>query len=398
MAEAYILDALRTPRGRRKGALAEVHPVRLAGGLLASLESRGIEPGRIDDVVLGTVSAVGEQGGVLARAAVHAGGLPDTVPGMQVNRYCASGLEAVTTAAGRVAAGFEELIVAGGVESMTRVPLGSDGGPYGTDPAQLEPWSLIPQGVSADAIAAQDGFTRADVDAYALESQRRAALAWDEGRFARSIVPVTDADGAVVLDRDEHLRPGTTLEALAGLPPAFAAFGEAGFDRLVRQAHPGITELEHVHTAGNSSGIVDGAGLVVIGSAAAAQRSGIAPRARIVAATSIGSDPILMLTGPVAATERVLARAGLSHDDIDLYEVNEAFASVVLHWLRETGADPERTNVSGGAIALGHPLGATGAMLIGTVLDELERREQRRALITLCVGGGMASAMVIERV
>lgn len=398
MAEAYILDALRTPRGRRKGALAEVHPVRLVGGLLASLESRGIEPARIDDVVLGTVSAVGEQGGVLARAAVHAGGLPDTVPGMQVNRYCASGLEAVTTAAGRVAAGFDELIVAGGVESMTRVPLGSDGGPYGTDPARLEPWSLIPQGVSADAIAAQDGFTRADVDAYALESQRRAALAWDEGRFARSIVPVTDAEGALVLERDEHLRPGTTLEALAGLAPAFAAFGEAGFDRLVRQAHPDIVELEHVHTAGNSSGIVDGAGLVVIGSAAAARHSGLAARARIVAATSIGSDPILMLTGPVAATERLLARAGLSHDDIDLYEVNEAFASVVLHWLRETGADPERTNVSGGAIALGHPLGATGAMLIGTALDELERRGGQRALITLCVGGGMASAMVIERV
>ncbi|WP_413320700.1 acetyl-CoA C-acetyltransferase [Agrococcus sp. 1P02AA] len=398
MADAFILDALRTPRGRRRGALAEVHPVQLAGGLLGALAGRGIEADRIDDVVLGTVSAVGEQGGVLARAAVHAAGLPDTVPGMQVNRYCASGLEAVTTAAGRVSAGFDELIVAGGVESMSRVPLGSDGGPYAIDPSTLLPWSLIPQGVSADAIASLDGFTRDDVDAYAVQSQQRAAAAWQRGGFARSIVPVTGEGGVVLLEHDEHLRPGTTADALAGLAPAFAAFGEAGFDALVRERHPEIDRVEHVHTAGNSSGIVDGAGLVVVGSGEAASSLGLAPRARIVAATSVGSDPTLMLTGPVAATEKVLARAGLGHDDIDLYEINEAFASVVLHWLRETGVDPERTNVSGGAIALGHPLGATGAMLLGTALDELERRDQQRALVSLCVGGGMASAMIIERV
>ncbi|MCH1883548.1 acetyl-CoA C-acetyltransferase [Agrococcus sp. ARC_14] len=398
MADAFILDALRTPRGRRRGSLAEVHPVQLAGSLLGALAGRGIVPDRIDDVVLGTVSAVGEQGGVLARSAVRAAELPVSVPGMQVNRYCASGLEAVTTAAGRVAAGFDELIVAGGVESMSRVPLGADGGPYAVDPANLVPWSLIPQGVSADAIASRDGFSRADVDAYAVQSQQRAAAAWEEGRFSRSIVPVSTPEGVLLLDRDEHMRPGTTADALAGLAPAFAAYGGDGFDAVVRREHPEIARIEHVHTAGNSSGIVDGAGLVVVGSAAAASSLGLAPRARIVATTSVGSDPTLMLTGPVAATEKVLARAGLSHDDIDLYEINEAFASVVLHWLRETGVDPERTNVSGGAIALGHPLGATGAMLIGTALDELERRDQQRALVSLCVGGGMASAMVIERV
>ncbi|WP_405217347.1 acetyl-CoA C-acetyltransferase [Agrococcus sp. Ld7] len=398
MADAFILDALRTPRGRRRGALAEVHPVQLAGGLLGALAGRGIAADRIDDVVLGTVSAVGEQGGVLARAAVHAAGLPDSVPGMQVNRYCASGLDAVTAAAGRVAAGFDELIVAGGVESMSRVPLGADGGPYAIDPANMVPWSLIPQGVSADAIATKDGFSRADVDAYAVQSQQRAADAWDRGRFSRSIVPVSTPDGMLLLDRDEHPRPGTTAEALAGLAPAFAGLGASGFDAVVRRAHPEIERLEHVHTAGNSSGIVDGAGVVVVGSEASASSLGLAPRARIVAATSIGSDPTLMLTGPVAATEKVLARAGLGHGDIDLYEINEAFASVVLHWLRETGVDPERTNVSGGAIAMGHPLGATGAMLIGTALDELERRDQQRALVSLCVGGGMASAMIIERV
>ncbi|WP_347753997.1 acetyl-CoA C-acetyltransferase [Agrococcus sp. ProA11] len=398
MADAFILDALRTPRGRRRGALAEVHPVQLAGGLLGALEGRGVAADRIDDVVLGTVSAVGEQGGVLARSAVHAAGLPDSVPGMQVNRYCASGLEAVTAAAGRVAAGFDELIVAGGVESMSRVPLGSDGGPYAVDPGNLVPWSLIPQGVSADAIATKDGVSRAEVDAYALQSQQRAADAWDEGRFSRSIVPVSTPDGMLLLDRDEHPRPDTTAGALAGLAPAFATFGTAGFDAVVRRAHPEITRIEHVHTAGNSSGIVDGAGLVVVGSEASASSLGMAPRARIVAATSVGSDPTLMLTGPVAATGKVLARAGLTHDDIDLYEINEAFASVVLHWLRETGVDPARTNVSGGAIAMGHPLGATGAMLIGTALDELERRDQQRALVSLCVGGGMASAMIIERV
>ncbi len=396
--DAFILDAVRTPRGRRRGALAEVHPVRLAAGLLASLEARGVAADRIDDIVLGTVSAVGEQGGVLARGAVHAAGLPDSVPGMQVNRYCASGLEAVTTAAGRIAAGFDDLIVAGGVEAMSRVPLGSDGGPYATDPSEVEPWSLVPQGVSADAIASLDGFDRDDVDRFALLSQQRTSAAWEEQRFARSVVPVLGVDGAVLLDRDEHPRAGTTLEVLASLAPAFAAYGDAGFDRLVLQHHPEIARIEHVHTAGNSSGIVDGAGLVVIGNEAAAASLGLRPRARIVASTSLGSDPTLMLTGPVAATERVLARAGLGLDDIDLFEVNEAFASVVLHWLRGTGVDVDRTNVNGGAIAMGHPLGATGAMLLGTALDELERRGSRRALVTLCVGGGMASAMVIERV
>ncbi len=398
MAEALILDALRTPRGRRRGALASVPPVQLAGGLLRALEGRGVAGDRIDDVVLGTVSAVGEQGGVLARAAVHAAGLPEAVPGMQVNRYCASGLDAITAAAGRVAAGFDELIVAGGVESMSRVPLGADGGPYATDASALEPWSLIPQGVSADAIASMGGFTREDVDAYALQSQQRTAAAWREGRFARSIVPIVTPDGELLLDRDEHPRPDSTMAALASLRPAFEGMGASGFDAVVRQAHPELGEIAHVHTAGNSSGIVDGAALVVVGSAAAGASLGLEPRARIVAATSIGSDPTLMLTGPVAATERVLSRAGVRQEDVDLFEVNEAFASVVLHWLRATGADPERTNVSGGAIAMGHPLGASGAILLGTALDELERRGGRRALVTLCVGGGMASAMLIERI
>lgn len=398
MTDAYVLDAVRTPRGRRGGALADVHPVRLAAGMLSALAERGVDPSRVDDVVLGTVSAVGEQGGVLARAAVQAAGWPDAVPGMQVNRYCASGLETVTTAAARVAAGFDELVVAGGAESMSRVPLGADGGPYATDAAALEPWSLIPQGVSADAIAALDGLTRADTDAWAVVSQERAARATAEGRFARSLVPVVDDAGVVVLVADEHPRPGTTLDAIAGLRPSFAALGEAGFDDVVLERHPGLGTIEHVHTAGSSSGIVDGAAAVVVGSRAAADALGLAPRARIVASCSVGSDPTLMLTGPVAATSRVLARAGLALGDIDVAEVNEAFASVVLHWLRETGFDAERTNPNGGAIALGHPLGATGAMLVGTVVDELERTGGRYGLVTLCVGGGMASAMVLERV
>ncbi|CUU58061.1 acetyl-CoA C-acetyltransferase [Parafrankia irregularis] len=402
MSEAFIYDAVRTPRGKnRGGALHGTKPVDLVVGLIQALLERnpGLDPTQIDDIVLGVVSPVGEQGGDIARTAVLVSGLPEVVAGVQVNRFCASGLEAVNLAAQKVGSGFESLVLAGGVESMSRVPLGSDGGAYVQDPTTAYDSYFVPQGVSADLIATLEGFTREDVDAFAVRSQERADAAWREGRFARSIVPVTDLNGVLLLDTDEHRRAGTTVESLGKLRPSFAALGDqAGFDAVALQKYHQLERIEHVHHAGNSSGIVDGASLVVIGDAAVGERLGLTPRARIVATAVTGSEPTIMLTGPTPATEKVLVKAGLTVDDIDLFELNEAFAAVVLKWQRDLKIPAEKVNVNGGAIALGHPLGATGAMILGTVLDELERTGGRRGLATLCVGAGMGIATVIERV
>ncbi|WP_062464027.1 acetyl-CoA C-acetyltransferase [Demequina soli] len=402
MADAYIYDAVRTPRGRnRGGSLHGIKPVDLVVGLIHALEARNptLEPALIDDVVLGVVSPIGEQGGDIARTAALVAGLPETVAGVQLNRFCASGLEAVNTAAQKVASGFEELILAGGVESMSRIPLGSDGGAYVQDPTTNYDLYFVPQGVSADLIATLEGFTREDVDAYAVESQRRADDAWREGRFDRSVVPVQDINGVTVLDHDEHRRPGGTVESLGALTPAFAAMGaDAGFDAVAMQRYHRVERIDHVHTAANSSGIVDGAALMLIGSKEIGERLGLTPRARIVAAAVTGSEPTIMLTGPAPATRKALAKAGLEVDDIDLFELNEAFAAVVMRWEREMGIPHSKVNVNGGAIAMGHPLGATGAMILGMLLDELERRDLRRGLATLCVGAGMGVATIIERV
>jgi acetyl-CoA C-acetyltransferase len=401
--QAYVYDAIRTPRGRGKqgGSLYSVKPVTLVADLLRELLARhpGLDPGRIEDVVLGVVSPIGDQGSVISRTAALVAGLPETAAGVQLDRFCASGLEAVNTAAEKVRSGWEQLIVAGGVESMSRVPMGSDGGAWMMDPETSDATSFVPQGISADLIATLEGFTRDDVDAYALGSQERAAKAWAGGHFARSVVPVLDRNGLPVLERDEHLRPDTTLSGLGALPPAFAGVGAAGgFDAVALQKYHWVERIEHVHTAGNSSGIVDGAALVLIGSEQVGRELGLQPRARIVAAAVTGTDPTIMLTGPVPATRKALATAGLSIGDIDLFEINEAFAAVVLKYLRDLDLDPERVNVNGGSIALGHPLGATGAMLLGTVVDELERRDARRGLVTLCIGGGMGVATIVERV
>lgn len=402
MPEAFIFDAIRTPRGRgRGGALHATKPVDLVVGLIDALRERNpeLDPARIDDVVLGVVSPVGEQGGDIARTAALVAALPETVPGVQLNRFCASGLEAVNVAAQKVASGFEDLVVAGGVESMSRVPIGSDGGAIMHDPTTAWDTSFVPQGIGADVIATLEGFTRADVDAYALESQRRADAAWRDGRFARSIVPVRDLNGLTVLEVDEHRRPDSTLDSLGRLPAAFADLGrEGGFDAVALRKYRDLAAVEHVHTAGNSSGIVDGAALVLVGGREIGAELGLAPRARIVATAVVGSDPTVMLTGPTPATRKALAKAGLEASDIDLFELNEAFASVVLKWMRDIGVPHEKVNVNGGAIAMGHPLGATGAMILGTLLDELERRDLDRGLATLCVGSGMGIATVIERV
>ncbi|QTX03798.1 acetyl-CoA C-acetyltransferase [Agromyces archimandritae] len=402
MTDAYIYDTVRTPRGRnRGGALHGTKPVDLVVGLIHALLERnpGLDPAVVDDIVLGVVSPIGEQGGDIARTAALVAGLPETVAGVQVNRFCASGLEAVNLAAQKVASGFEDLVLAGGVESMSRVPIGSDGGAYAQDPTTNYDLYFVPQGIGADLIATLDGFDRSDVDAYAAESQRRAEQAWSEGRFARSVVPVRDANGVLVLDTDEHRRPGTTATALAELPAAFARPGaEAGFDAVALQKYHAVERIDHVHTAGNSSGIVDGAALMIIGSAEVGERLGLTPRARIVATAVTGSEPTIMLTGPAPATRKALDRAGLDARDIDLFELNEAFAAVVMRWEKELDIPHDKVNVNGGAIALGHPLGATGAMILGTLLDELERRELRRGLATLCVGAGMGIATVIERV
>jgi len=402
-AEAFIYDAVRTPRGKGKktGALHSVKPISLTTGLIDEVRRRnpGLDPAQVDDIVLGVVSPVGEQGAVIARTAAIAAGLPETVAGVQVNRFCASGLEAVNLAAQKVRSGFEDLVLAGGVESMSRVPMGSDGGAWAMDPETAAATGFVPQGIGADLIATLAGWSREDVDAYAAESHARAAKAWSNGYFERSVVPVTDRNGTVVLETDELVRPGTTVESLAGLPSAFAGIGDmGGFDAVALQKYHWVERIDHVHTAGNSSGIVDGASLMLLGTEEAGRRNGLTPRARIVSAAVSGSDPVIMLTGPAPATHKALAKAGLTVDDIDLVEMNEAFAAVVLRFLKDTGFDHEQVNVNGGAIAMGHPLGATGAMILGSLVDELERRDLRYGLATLCVGGGMGIATVVERV
>ncbi|RAG83243.1 acetyl-CoA C-acetyltransferase [Streptacidiphilus pinicola] len=400
--EAFVYDAIRTPRGRGKatGSLHGTKPIDLVVGLIHEMRRRfpDLDPAAIDDIVLGVVSPIGDQGSDIAKVAAIAAGLPDTVAGVQENRFCASGLEAVNLAAAKVRSGWEDLILAGGVESMSRVKMGSDGGAWAMDPMTSYETGFVPQGIGADLIATVEGLSRTDVDAFAAESQARAAEALKEGRFERSVVPVRDRNGLVVLDQDEFVRPGTTVESLAGLKPSFATIGElGGFDAVALQKYHWVEKIDHVHHAGNSSGIVDGASLVAIGSKEVGERYGMTPRARIVSAAVSGSDPTIMLTGPAPATRKALAKAGLTAADIDLVEINEAFAAVALRFIRELGFDHAQVNVNGGAIALGHPLGATGAMLLGTVLDELERRDLRRGLITLCVGGGMGIATIIER-
>jgi acetyl-CoA C-acetyltransferase len=400
--EAFIYEAIRTPRGKqRNGSLNEVKPLSLVVGLIDELRRRfpDLDENLISDVVLGVVSPVGDQGGDIARAAVLAAGMPDTVGGVQLNRFCASGLEAVNTAAQKVRSGWDDLVLAGGVESMSRVPMGSDGGAMALDPATNYDIGFVPQGIGADLIATTEGFSRDDVDAYALRSQAKAAEAWSGGYFAKSVVPVRDQNGLLILDHDEHMRPDTTKEGLAKLKPAFeglAALG--GFDDVALQKYHWIEKIDHVHTGGNSSGIVDGAALVLVGSEAAGKSQGLTPRARIVATATSGAEPVIMLTGPTPATRKVLDRAGLTVDEIDLFELNEAFASVVLKFQKDLDIPDEKLNVNGGAIAMGHPLGATGAMILGTMVDELERRNARRALVTLCIGGGMGVATIIERV
>jgi len=400
--EAFIYEAIRTPRGRGKasGALYEVKPVSLVVGLIDELRRRfpSLDPARIDDLVLGCVTAVGDQGMVIARTAALLAGLPDTVAGLTLNRFCASGLEAVNTAAQKVRAGWDDLILAGGIESMSRVPMGSDGGAIMMDPECGYAIGVIPQGISADLLATVEAFDRSDVDSYAARSHARAAKAWADGGFDRSVVAVRDRIGQVILDRDEHIRPETTTGTLSGLEPSFAGIGElGGFDAVALQRYHWIDRIDHVHTAGNSSGIVDGAALVLVGSEAVGYDLGLTPRARVVAAAVTGAEPTIMLTGPAVAARKALARARLRADQIDLYEVNEAFAAVPLRFMRDLDVAPEQVNVNGGAIAMGHPLGATGAMLVGTLLDELERRELRYGMATLCVGGGMGIATIIER-
>ena len=402
MTDAYIYDAVRTPRGKnRGGALHGTKPIDLAVTVIDAILERnpGLNPALIDDVVLGVVSPVGEQGGDIARAASLVSGLPESVAGVQVNRFCASGLEAVNLAAQKVASGYEHWVLAGGVESMSRVPIGSDGGAYFQDPATGYDQYFVPQGIGADLIATIEGFNRQDVDAFAVRSQQRAEKAWAEGRFDGSIVPVRDMNGVVVLDHDEHRRPGSTVESLGALPASFAAMGEqAGFDAVALQKYHSVERINHVHGPGNSSGIVDGAALLLIGTKAAGEAAGLRPRARIVATAAIGSEPTIMLTGPTPATLKALDRAGLEVSDIDLFELNEAFAAVVMKWQKDLGIPDDKVNVNGGAIAMGHPLGATGAMILGTLLDELERRELKRGLATLCVGAGMGVATIIERI
>ncbi|WP_415959019.1 acetyl-CoA C-acetyltransferase [Streptomyces sp. 021-4] len=401
--EAFVYDAIRTPRGRGKanGALHGTKPIDLVVGLIHEIQGRfpDLDPAAIDDIVLGVVSPLGDQGSDIARIAAIAAGLPDSVAGVQENRFCASGLEAVNLAAAKVRSGWEDLVLAGGVESMSRVPMGSDGGAWAMDPMTSFETGFAPQGIGADLIATIEGFSRRDVDEYAALSQERAAAAWKDGRFARSVVPVKDRNGLLVLDHDEHMRPGTTADSLAGLKPSFAAIGDmGGFDAVALQKYHWVEKIDHVHHAGNSSGIVDGAALVAIGSKEVGELYGLTPRARIVSAAVSGSEPTIMLTGPAPATRKALAKAGLTIDDIDLVEINEAFAGVVLRFVKDMGLSLDKVNVNGGAIALGHPLGATGAMILGTVIDELERRDQRFGLVTLCVGGGMGVATIVERI
>ena len=402
MADAFIYDAIRTPRGRGKqdGALHEVTALNLAAQALRSIKDRNeLDPALLDDVVLGCVDPVGEAGGDIARAAALVAGFGDGVPGVQINRFCASGLDAVNFAAAQVMSGQHAMTIGGGVESMSRVGIGASGGAWPVDPSIAVETYFLPQGISADLIATKYGFSRDDVDAYAVESQKRAAQSWEEGRFKKSVVPVKDVNGLTILAKDEHMRPSTTMQTLAALQPSFVQMGEmAGFDAVAVQRYPEVEAINHVHTPGNSSGIVDGAAAVLIGSKEAGKAAGLKPRARIKAFANIGSEPAIMLTGPIPVTEKVLKRAGMKKKDIDLWELNEAFASVVLRYMQALDIPHDKINVNGGAIAMGHPLGATGAMILGTVLDELERRDLSTALVTLCIGIGMGTATIIERV
>jgi len=402
MTDAFILDAVRTPRGRGRpdGSLHPITPIQLAAQALAAVRDRNhLDTKAVEDVVLGCVSPIGEQGADIARVATLVAGYDESVPGKQLNRFCASGLESVNTAAAQIMAGQADLVIGGGVESMSRVPIGADGGAWVADPQVAWHHYFIPQGISADLIATLEGFSRETVDGYAVESQRRAAAAQAAGYFDRSIIAVKDVIGEVALAKDEYLRPGTTMADLAKLKPAFTQMGEeAGFDAVALQRYPQVETIHHVHTGGNSSGIVDGAAAVLVGSKKAAKKTGITPRARIRAFASIGSEPTIMLTGPAGAARKALKKAGMKPSDIDLWEINEAFASVVLRFVKDMGLSHDKVNVNGGAIALGHPLGATGAMILGMALDELERRNLSTALVTLCVGAGMGTATIIERV
>ncbi|TAH51747.1 MAG: acetyl-CoA C-acetyltransferase [Chloroflexota bacterium] len=399
--DAYIYDAVRTPRGRGKadGSLHEIQPVDLLATVLRALQTRNnLDTAQVDDVVIGCVTPIAEQGGVIARSAVIHAGWATNVPGVQLDRFCASGLEAVNTAAMQIASGWHKLVVAGGVESMSRLPMGSDGGAWFMDPRVNLESGFVPQGISADLIATIENFSRDDVDRYALQSQQRAAYAEQNGYF-KSRVPVRDQNGLHILNRDEHIRANTTLERLANLSPAFEMMGDMGFDAVALDRYPKLERIEHVHTAGNSSGIVDGAAAVLLGSKEMGERLGLKPRAKILAGAVVGTEPTIMLTGPAPASKKALAKAGMNARDIDLFEVNEAFAVVPMRFVRDMNLDgTENVNVNGGAIAMGHPLGATGAMLLGTLLDELERNDLETGLVTLCVGGGMGIATVVERV
>jgi acetyl-CoA C-acetyltransferase len=403
MTDCFIYDAVRTPRGKgrkKDGALADAPPLRMAQAVLQALPERGdFDSKEIEDVIFGCVEPVGEQGANVGRMAAMLSGYDDCVPGVQLNRFCASGLEAVNIGAAKVKAGDVDLIVGGGLESMSRLSMGASGGAWSADPDLAWGTSFVPQGVGADLIATKYGYSRQDVDSFAVESQQRGGAAWEGGHFGKSIVPVKDAVGVTMLDRDEHMRPGTTVEDLAQLKPSFEMMGQNfGFNAVAIQKHPDVEQINHVHHAGNSSGIVDGSAAVLLGSKEAGERLGLKPRARIVKSATVGSEPCIMLTGPMPASRKVLGKAGMQNSDIDLWEINEAFASVCLLFMDEMGIDHSVTNVNGGAIAFGHPLGATGAMLIGTMLDELERRDLNTALITLCVGAGMGTSTIIERV
>ncbi len=402
MADAFIYDAIRTPRGRGKadGALHEVTALNLAAQALSAIKDRNkLDPVLIDDVVLGCVDPVGEAGGDIARASALVAGLGDQVPGVQINRFCASGLDAVNFAAAEVMSGQHQMTIGGGAELMSRVGMGASGGAWPMDPSIAVETYFLPQGISADLIATKYGFSRDDVDAYAVESQKRAGKAWEEGRFKNSVIKVKDCNGLTILAKDEHMRPSTTMQTLAALQPSFIQMGDmAGFDAVAIQRYPEVETINHVHTPGNSSGIVDGAAAVLIGSKEAGKAAGLKPRARIKAFANIGSEPAIMLTGPIPVTEKALKRAGMKVSDIDLWELNEAFASVVLRYMQALDIPHDKINVNGGAIAMGHPLGATGAMILGTVLDELERRDLSTALVTLCIGIGMGTATIIERV
>ena len=401
MSEAYIIDAIRTPRGKGKkdGSLHEVKPISLLTTLLNELKERhNLDTSQVDDIVLGCVTPIGDQGADIAKTAAIAAGWDNDVTGVQINRFCASGLEAVNLAAQKVRSGWEDLVVAGGVESMSRVPMGSDGGPWALDPETNMACDFIPQGIGADLIATIDGYSRADVDQFAEQSQKKAAAAQANGYFDKSIIPVKDKAGVVILNKDEFIKPTTTAEGLSALKPSFATMGQIGFDAIALQKYPEVGSVNHVHHAGNSSGIVDGAAIVLLASEQAVQQQNLKPRAKVLATALVGADPTIMLTGPAPAARKALAKAGLIIDDIDLFEVNEAFAAVVRRFINEMKVDPAKVNVNGGAIAMGHPLGATGAMILGTLLDELEHQAKKRGLATLCVGGGMGIATIIELV